>query len=173
LGTLGDFNLNGLKADFGLRHLVEVGTGSGAAVDLAAPLGFDHIHSIDSQHKLALATALRHSARQDITVIHARSEKGLKEALEDIPATAPTLFWLDIDYPGADARLQADPDARLERELRLICGLRSMGQDVLLVDDLSLYKGDLAFVAELLGATHMIDRSPQGTGVLIAIPKRT
>jgi len=171
VGALGDFNLNGLKADFGLRHLVGVGNGDGAWVDAAADLGFDHIHTIESQHKLALQTALRHSSRQDITMIHARSEKGLREALEEVSAGAPTLFWLDIDYPGADARLQAEPDARLERELRLIASLRDMSRDVLLVDDLSFYQGDLGFIAAVL-PDHQIERSPQGTGVLIAIPQR-
>lgn len=170
MGSLNDFNLMGLKADFHLRHLVEVGMGEGAGVDLAAGLGFDHIHSIESQHKLALTTALRHSARQDITVIHGRSEKGLKEALAEVPADAPTLFWLDIDYAGADVRLQADPDARLERELRLITSLRDVSKDVFLVDDLTLYKGDLGFTAAILSG-HQVERSPQGSGVLIAIPK--
>jgi hypothetical protein len=159
-----------LKADFGLRHLVEVGTGNGDGVELAAALGFDHIHSIESQHKLALKTALRHSARQDITVIHGRSEKGLREALTEVPADAPVLFWLDIDYAGADARLQADPDARLERELRLIASLRDVSKDVFLVDDVTFYKGDLAFAAVILSG-HQVERSPQGTGVLIAIPR--
>lgn len=170
MGSLGDFNLAGLKADFGLRHLVEVGMGNGAGVDLAASLGFDHVHSIESQHKLALATALRHSSRQDITVIHGRGEKGLKEALAEVPGDAPTLFWLDYDYEGADARLKSDPDARLERELRLLASLRDLSKDVLLVDDLVLFQSDLEFVAELF-PRHVINRSPQGTGILIAIPQ--
>lgn len=167
MATLADFNLNGLKTDFALRHLVGVGIGDGGWVDLAAGLGFDHVHAIESQHKLALQTALRHSARQDITVIHARGEKGLAEALAEIPAAAPALFWLDLDYDGADPRQQAEPDARLERELRLIAGARDMGRDVLLVDDLSLYRGDLSFITALLPG-HQVERSP---GVLIAIPK--
>jgi len=48
--------------------------------------------------------------------------------------------------------------------------LRDVSRDVFLVDDLSLYKGDLAFAAAILSG-HQVERSPQGSGVLIAIPK--
>jgi hypothetical protein len=196
MGVLADFDLSGLIADYGCRHLVETGTGVGRGVDEALKHDFRQIFSIEIMHKLALEVALRHSAEHRVTIIHGKSEKGLLEALAEIPPAEPALFWLDAHYPGADFRLatydsEKNHDIRLplERELRLLAANRDIGGDVILIDDLRIYEDadydegpcpdhslpapefrHLRFVDEILGKTHRIERSTRRTGYLCAYP---
>ena len=196
MAALRDFNIGRLKADFGLRYLVELGTGDGDGVEFVKDLGFEHVHSVESQHKPALKVALRHSQRQDITIIHARTSRGLLEALEEIPADAPTLFWIDSCYSGCDTRQLFDvPERtggvplRIERDLRQILAARSQGADIIMMDDLFLYDDDayqgpfpenppnippqyrsVAFMEPLLSKSHRLEVIMSGGGTLVALP---
>jgi hypothetical protein len=107
----------GLPQDFDFtRHdckiLVEVGGGSGRGVEAGIKHGFQAIYCIETKHALALDVALRHADNHVVTVIHARAEKGLKEALEEIPAGAAVLFWLDSEatrgWLAANRNFQGD-----------------------------------------------------------------
>jgi hypothetical protein len=197
MGVLADFDLERLIADRGCRYLVETGTGAGRGVEFAARHDFIQIYSIEIMHKLALDVALRFAADPKVTIIHGKSERGIKEALAEIPAQAPVIFWLDAHYPGADFRLAAydaekNHDVRLplERELRLVAQLRDISRDVFLIDDLRIYEDGpydegacpavslpapelrhLRFVDDILGPTHLIERLYRRTGYLCAYPK--
>ncbi len=180
LGTLADFDLARIIADFGTRFLVETGTGSGGDVEFAAGFPFDHVYSIESSHKLAIQAAFRNARNQAMTILHGRNGRGLKDVLNEIPAEAPVIYWLD-SHPSAHD---------LEQDLRLIVSLRSASRDVFLIDDLRIYQdgdyGDgpcppeqqippyrrnLEFVGELLGASHDISTMVQRTGYLCAFPR--
>lgn len=196
MSVLKDFDIERLKADFGLRYLVELGTGDGDGVDCVKDMGFDHVYSVESRHKPALKVALLHSLRQDITIIHARTSRGLLEVLEEIPAEAPSLFWIDSCYPGCDAGQLFDAPERtggvplrIERDLRQILAARPAGRDVILIDDLFLYDDDayqgpfpvdapkipaayrsLAFIEPLLKDSHALHVVMTGGGTLCAFP---
>jgi len=198
VGVLAQFDLERLIADYGCRYLIETGTGLGKGLDHAATFDFDQIYSIEIMHNLALAAALRFAKNHKVTILHAKSERGLKEALEEIPQDAPVLYWLDAHFPGADFRLatykgEKNENVRLplERELRLLAELRDLSRDIVLIDDLRIYEDadyeegpakedhqplrpefrHVRFVDELLGATHIIQRSTRRTGYLCAYPR--
>lgn len=187
MGTLSDFDLGRIIADFGSRFLVETGTGKGTDVSFAGTFPFEHVYSIEKSHGLAIQVAFRNASNQRMSIIHDHAERGLEIALGEIPAEAPVIFWMNT-HPsfGGDAR-----SSPLDRELRLIAGLRDVSKDVFLIDDLRLYEDgpygdgscpaeqmappqlrDLHFVDDILGPTHGITRLFQRTGYLCAFPNR-
>ena len=196
MGVLKDFDLEQLIERYGCRAFVETGTGAGEGVAYAASCGFELIYSVEIMHGLALAVALRFAKDQRITIIHGKSESGLKEAVQEIPPSMPVVFWLDAHYPGVDYRIGAPKAEKnetvrlpLERELRLLASLRDLSSDVVLIDDLRIYedgpyeKGPcpldrqprpenrhVRYVDEILGATHVIERSYRETDYLSALP---
>ncbi len=198
MGVLSDFDLAGLIGQYGCRYLIETGTDLGKGVDFAAQYPFDQIYSIEAKHALALQAGLRFAKNPSITIIHGKNERGLREALEEIPAEAPVIYWLDGHSPGvalpAGANLEEKTEEfrlPLERELRLLAGLRDISRDVFLIDDLRLYEDGAfedgpcpaehrlapeyrhtRFVDDLLGATHRVARTLRRTGYLCAYPQR-
>lgn len=197
MGLLIDFDLGQLIAKYGCRTFVETGTGKGAGIEYAAKCDFDHLYSIEIVHGLALEVALRFAKDHRITIIHGKSERGLKEALEEVPAADSVLFWLDARFPGADYGLkpydaEKNESLRLpvQSELRVLAGLRDLSRDVILINELRLYEdGDyeagpapadrrpspalrnLNIVDELLGGTHRIERRYRQSGCLCAYPE--
>jgi hypothetical protein len=107
-------------------------------------------------------------------------------------------FWLDAHFPGADnpSPLYGQHDAEqnddirlpLEKELDLIKNLRSKYKDIILIDDIKLYRnnGELAnwasnikprqkfssneFYKEILSKTHHFNYSDHDTGYGILTP---
>lgn len=183
MGALTDFDLRHLITDYGCLVLVETGIGKGQATDEAAELDFLQIFAIEPQHKRALDVALRHAANHKVTVVHAKIERGLAEALDEINIEHPALFWLASHQPGKDGR------PKLEDQLRQIAASRDIRRDIFLVDELRLYEDGvydegpcpdenrplpefrgLAFFETLLGQTHEIQRSRRRGGYLCAFP---
>ena len=138
MGALSDFDLAALIAAYGGRYLVETGAGKGDGVEEALRHDFLQVYAIESAHKLALDVALRHSENHKLTVIHARSEKGLREALEEMEPGLPAIFWLK------------DP-----QELRVLASLRDLSRDVFLIG----FENGEAGLGEVLAKTHKIDAS--------------
>jgi hypothetical protein len=197
VGVLADFDLADLMHRYGCRYLIETGTGLGKSIDHASQFPFEQIFSIEIMHSLALQAGLRFAKNPAITIIHGKSERGLVEALEEIPGDAPVIYWLDAHFPGADFRLASYRDEKnemvrlpLERELRLLSGLRDISRDVFLIDDLRIYEDGafeegpcpadhrpapeyrhVRFVQEILGGTHQLEKSLRRTGYLCAFPK--
>jgi len=186
LGALSDFDLARMISDFGCRFLIETGTREGADIEFAGSLPFEHVYSIEKSHTLAIKVAFRNARNHKMTIIQGRPERGLKEALEEIPLEAPVFFWMD-SHPTFETATRPSP---LERELRLIARLRNTARDIVLIHDLRRYEeGDfeegpcpaeqrvpaalrnLDFVDVLFGATHSVDRLTRRTGYLCAFPK--
>ena len=107
-----------LIRDKGYRYLVEDGLDG---VEAALDLDLDQIFAIESNHKKALETALRLAANHKATIIHARLEKGLQEALLDMRPDLPAIFRL-----GA---------ATVESAKRLLAGHRDIGRDLFLTGE--------------------------------------
>lgn len=115
---MADIDLAALIARHGCRYLVESGVGG---VEAALDLDLDQIYGIEPNHKRALDVALKFAANHKATIIHARWEKGLKEALEEMRPDLPALFRL------------AGPEE--EAVLRRVATGRDLGRDLLLVGD--------------------------------------
>lgn len=107
-----------LIAAQGYRYLVDSGV---AGIEPAMGYDLEQIYGIESNHKRALEVALKLAADHKATIIHARFEKGLREALEEMRPDLPAIFRL------------AGPDAA--RTLREVAGGRDLSRDLLLVGD--------------------------------------
>jgi len=135
MGYLSAVDLPGIIAAYGVRYLVEFGTGGGDDAAFAADFPFDHIYSIEPSHRLAIQAAFRHSANLRMTFIHGDGERAWRQIAPEIPAEQPVLFLLD---GGA-----------FEQDLAAIARHRDVARDVFLVEG-----GDPQVLARLLGATH-------------------
>jgi len=185
-----DHDLRDFTDRYDCRYFVETGGGDGAGVDQAQGVGFAHLYSIERDHARAITTAFRHAPNRAITIIHGRPERGLKEALGELPAGDAVLFHLNA--PLREDELRAAETLRqlpLERQLRLIAETRDLARDVFVIDALRLYEDgafeagpcraedrpsaelrDLAFVDSLLGRTHRLERLYRQAGALHAYP---
>ena len=149
MGALRDIDLGDIIASYGVRYLVEFGTGEGEDMAFAADFPFDHLYSIEPSHRQAIQAAFRHSANQKMTFIHGKGERGWRQAAPEIPGEMPVLFLLD--------------GAALEADLAAIVKHRGIGRDVFLVED-----GDPVLLERLLGATHR--QAVPVAGMLRAFP---
>jgi hypothetical protein len=206
MGSITRFDLLDLHEKFGVRHFVETGTGAGHGVAFAAdaelPTG-KLFHSLWScEIEPALADAARAQFRDDprVNIVTARSETFLERVCGELPPGEPILFWLDAHFPGADHGIRAygdegDPRVRLplRQELEIIARHRKGGRDVVLCDDLRIYKegpfmhGNLPedmralcptdrnidFVHEVMDATHDFQEFYEHEGYLLLAPKKT
>ena len=150
MGLLVDLDLAPLIAAHGLRYLVETDTGDGAGAEHALTYDLDQVFSIEPSHKQALTVALKHSAEQRLTIINAKIDKGLKEALEEIPAEVPAAFWLS---DGG--------------KLPLLAGLRDLSADVVLIE--SGIRADPLIIDGILAASHKVEPAD---GFLRATPRQ-
>ena len=157
MGMLGDFDLRHLITDFGCFHLVMLGVGDGRSPADALRFDFKEILAVEPNHRRALEVAIRHAAEPRLEVLHERAEKGLRQALSQLPPAAPVLFWLALP--------------QLESQLRLITGLRQIERDIFIIDDLNALEDGCA--ETLLGPTHELQRFSHGSGTLLALPGRS
>lgn len=135
MAELFDIDLASLIADHGCRYLVDSGLDG---VEAALDLDLEQIFAIESEHKKALELALSLAANHKVTVIHARLEKGLQEALDEMRRDLPALFRLVGPSAGSG--------------LRQVAAGRDISRDVFLVD------GDPApALDDILTGTHLID----------------
>ena len=149
MSALRDIDLAGLIASYGVRYLVEFGTGEGEDAGFAAEFPFDHIYSIEPSHRLAIQAAFRHSAKLNMTFIHGKGERGWRQAASEIPGEFPVLFLLD--------------GLALETDLPAITTHRDISHDLFLVEG-----GDPLLLERLLGATHR--QAVPASGMLLAFP---
>lgn|GEM_PF-2070511 len=198
MGYLKDFDLEQLCERHGCLYLVSIGAGRGRTPGVLDALSFRHAYVIEPQHQQALVSAIQYSSNRDMTIMASKALNGLREVLPQIPADAPVIFWHDAHDPSPQqAEASFDPaklagyQLPLEQELRLIKASRDISRDIFLVDDIRLYEDaayeqpelpegtpplnpavrNLNFVADILGATHRIERRLSGTGALCAFPK--
>ncbi len=94
-----------LIKEHGYRYLVESGVDG---VEAALDQDLEQIFAIESSHKKALELALRFAANHKATIIHARLEKGLLEALLEMKPDLPAIFRLDEAAVESAKRLLAD-----------------------------------------------------------------
>jgi len=175
MGTLADFDLRHLIADFSCAHLLVLGIADGRSLAEALRHDFTRILAVEPAHPIALEAALRHASEPRLTVIHEPVERGLERALGELPKQSPALFWLDLPP--------------LERQLRTIAAGRDIGRDILIIDDLNLHEdGDYeeepaddakrprdrgrksGLIDGFLAGSHELQRFRRRGGYLMALP---
>lgn len=124
---------------------LETGLGWGAGVMHALTMGFQQVISIEIETEHAKAMAQQFLKEPKPRIVAGRSVDLLPQFLEAIPD--PICFWLDAHYPGGDIGIRAHNDPaissydRLPLELELLLILKHRkGRDVVLIDDLILYR---------------------------------
>ena len=197
MGSLSSYNINNLIETYNAPVLFETGSGQGDGIQHATTCNFKRIISVEIVEDQAYQLADRFKNDKRVNMVFGRSYNALKEMLPTIDENI--IFWLDAHFPAADLikddnqRLQAymaesDDDVRLplEKELRLIKELRQGKHDIILMDELHIYKdsgdniGDDAywlkprqrfssseFYAELFKDTHMFNYVGDTQGILL------
>ena len=146
MGRLSRFGLNDIIAKYQLHTFIETGTGLGDGLFYAAKHSFNHCYSFELNSTLYKKTSTIFN--QDyISVIHSNSTDGLDALLPTLNPN-PILFFLDAHFPsGPDFGLgdytdcESDPaNIPIIKELKIIHQHRPQKKDVIIIDDLRLFK---------------------------------
>jgi hypothetical protein len=195
MGSLQRFDLRKYADLYGLSVFFETGTFRGDGVQKALQCSFEKMFSVEIVPEFFHTASARFDGSPAVTLIYSDSVTAMEKWLPTIKAN--TFFWLDAHFPGADGGLEEFNSGReesirlpLESELRTIRKLRSIGDDVILIDDLRIYeageydRGNLPeeirppaisgieFVFELYGDTHHILRLSYDEGYLLLLPNK-
>lgn len=156
MGTISRFNISQLKKKFNLSHFVETGTMNGDGVDYALQSGFDKIISIEIEDTLVKRAREKYSKIPGVEIAHGDSSVVIVDIVNRLNGNA--LFWLDAHFPGADAGvrpysqcLEYSYNTRLplEAEINCISSRRNQFNDVIVCDDLWVYKDGLYGAGEI------------------------
>jgi hypothetical protein len=147
MGYLWSFKLDHFIQQFGIKIMVETGTGSGDAVRYGKRFVFEEIYSIEVVAEQVEKLRPEFADDPRIHLIVGDSMSVLKELIPKLKSN--TLFWLDAHFPGADLGLRTYGESSelansfpLIRELEMIRDLRGGFRDVILIDDLRIYETD-------------------------------
>jgi hypothetical protein len=187
---------------FEIETVVETGTGEGdslkaiqgVANQIYAQTGkVIEIHTIECMSEI-MDRARRRFGKwpQNIHPYEGYSEEKLPLVLQNI-SPGPALFWLDAHFPGADFGLGSYSDGEhhiklpLETELKIVTQVRTLHEDVFVLDDLRIYKDgpfeggnwperpqfpdENQFMYDMLDSTHHIFETTPQQGYTIAYPK--
>lgn len=147
MGAIYRFDLNQLIIEYNLVNFFETGTLYGDGVDFALKHPFESTISIEIDEELYKKCQERFNGNNRVKLILGDTSKVIGDVLKSVKGN--TLFWLDAHFPGADAGkityrdvLKIDIDTRipLEIELKEISKRQSEYKDVIICDDLWLYK---------------------------------
>lgn len=189
--------------DFNIKHYVETGTGGildshgqNSLLQVSQLKKPDlKMHSIEILDRIYNEAVDYFKDNQNVYMHHGNSHDELPKVLDELDEN-PTLFFLDAHFPDSYRDeyhreiIRDDPDyikIPLEGELRIICQKRNVSNDVIVIDDIRIYKEgpyengnfenkalhggeNLNFVYELLDETHVIVESYLQEGYLICFP---
>jgi hypothetical protein len=157
MGSIARFELSKIKEQFELDFFIESGTLKGDGVEIAYNAGFRNIISIEIEEDLVLKARDRFKNYDgNITIIHGDSSILMGDILSKLQGNA--LFWLDAHFPGADIEkrpyrecLNYSYDTRLplETELTIINDRQQTFEDVIIADDLWVYKPGIYGAGEI------------------------
>jgi hypothetical protein len=210
MGTITRFDLVDLHERFKVWHFVETGTGAGDGIahvlnvqarrkheSHTSPV-FNVIRSCEIDFDVACVARRRFEDERRVEVFNMESDEFLPLACRMLPPDEPILFWLDAHFPGADhggKAWDAEPSEGLrlplKYELEAISEHRSECRDVIICDDLRIYRdgpyrhGNLPehlrplcpvernvdFAYDLFDATHDIRELYDDEGYLLLTPK--
>lgn len=192
-------NIPATIRDFGIKTVVETGTGIGETLSrVVARTGDDvEIYTIELMDELWGPMDELYADNDRVHPIKGYSHEQLAEVLK-IMSYDPALFWHDAHFPGADfgiggATYASEPDPvkriPLEAEMEAITASgRDITRDVFIIDDLRIYcdrqfsggrweqraaagGSGYKFVVDALSETHTIYESMVEQGMLLCFPK--
>jgi hypothetical protein len=194
MGSLKRFDLGRMIKEYDTRFFFETGTWKGDGIAYASRFSFDSIYSSEIMPQFVEKAKLRFKNDPRVKIIEGDSLNVFSSTLPGINGNC--IFWLDAHFPGADEGIKTfneyeDEKIRLPlaEEIRLIKDLRKNFLDVFLVDDLRIYEegpfkaGNLPghvlpprirntrFMEEAYGNSHIILKSYEEEGYLMAFPK--
>jgi predicted SAM-dependent methyltransferase len=192
MGSLNIFKLNDIINKYNLKIFVETGTGEGDSLFYAAKHSFDHCYSIELNDQLFKKTSKIFNSDY-ISVLNGSSSQELKKLIRQI-SNDPVLFFLHADFPsGSDFGLDAYTDVEMAKdnipmieELELIHKFRARKNDVIIMDDLRLFKeyppnplpkeikrlsGIFEACASYFKKSHEFLEVQQDDGYLVLLPK--
>ena len=177
-----------LKSKYDLVDFIEAGYGEGVGVRAALDAGFESVTSIEIVPEIAEAAGSEWAEDENgrVTILENNSYDGLSLACQKL--RGPILFYLDAYFPARWGYTKPADEFNypLEVELEVISACRPVGEDVIVINNLSLYERgcekptegwkfspyqDSAFIERLFGETHGILRDKSGSGTAILTPK--
>ena len=199
-------NLRPTFEDFGIQHYVE--TGTGGILDSYGQNSLLQVSQLQkpdlTMHSIEILDRIHDEAAEffkdnDRVVMHLGNSHDELPKVLDILDENPALFFLDAHFPDSYRDefhrevIRDDPDfikIPLEGELRILCQKRDVSKDIIVIDDIRIYKdgpyengnfenkalhggANLDFVYELLDDTHIIVESYLQEGYLICFPVDT
>lgn len=147
MGSINRFDLGEVIKKFDIKYFVETGTLYGDGVDYALKYSFDRIFSIEIEDILFNKAVEKYRNVPSVNIIKGDSSKILSNIVEQLDGN--TIFWLDAHFPGADSNIRTYKECLnykyntrlpLESELKIISNRRKVFKDVLICDDLWIYK---------------------------------
>tara|TARA_Y100000591_G_scaffold47801_3_gene36186 strand:- start:2835 stop:3929 length:1095 start_codon:yes stop_codon:yes gene_type:complete len=192
MGSLKKFKLNDIINKYNLKTFVETGTGEGDSLFYAAKHSFEHCYSIELNNQLFKKTFKIFNSDY-ISVLNGSSSQELRKLILQI-SNDPALFFLDAHFPSApDFGLGEYNDFEDEKdnipiidELYDIHQLRKDKKDVIIIDDLRLFKpykpnplpDELSIFPKVIEAcaqyfqkSHEFLEVQQDEGYLVLLPK--
>ena len=189
--------------DLNIQHYVETGTGGildsygqNSLLQVSQLQKPDlTMHSIEILDRICNEAVDYFKDNPKVCMHLGNSHNELPKVLDELDEN-PALFFLDAHFPDSYRDeyhrevIRDDPDyikIPLEGELRILCQKRDVSKDVIIIDDIRIYKEglyengnfenkslhggeNLDFVYELLDETHIIVESYLQEGYLICFP---
>jgi len=189
--------------DFNIKHYVE--TGTGGILDSYGQNSLLQVsqlqipdlkmHSIEILERIYNEAVEYFKNNPNVCMHHGNSHDELPKAIDELDEN-PALFFLDAHFPDSYRNeynqevIRDDPDyikIPLEGEIRILCQKRDVSKDIIVIDDIRIYKEgpfqngnfenkelhggqNLNFVEELLDTTHILIESYLEEGYLICFP---
>ena len=185
--------LKNLVEQYNLKNFVESGTGSGDSMKVIVESGlFDNFHGIELDE--GMYDDLVDRFPDTVNFYNGYSKDEMSNVINNLD-DSPTLFWLDAHFPGSDYQglaydSEKDDTKRipLEVELGIISENRDISKDVIIMDDLRVYKDgpyesgnvwkhretagakNCDFIEDLIGKTHILIEHHRDQGYMIGYP---
>lgn len=182
------FNLDYFRELYNSSIFIETGLGMGHGLLYASRYMFDKLFSIEIEEdvirKVNQYIVPQIYRNERVSIIHGNTMHILPKILACIPGNISIIFWLDA-HLGSYGATDANTLFPLENEINIINTYRSKSQDIIIIDDLRLYKdGDYQYGSitdsKIFRHNNKIDKAflyhdiykcDLGTGYLICLPR--
>ena len=195
MGWVHHFPLAELQQKFNTKIFFETGIGNGDAIIQAQKLPFERIYSVEIMPEQVKRMREKFKDDPRIEIICSDSLSVLRCINVYVADDENVMFWLDAHFPGADIGMGRHDDNHDDAKLRLpleeellVLKDNRLGKDVILFDDLKIYRNqgrdawrdDIKprhqfssdkFYEEILAETHDCKVDDNDTGYCQLTPK--